>query len=85
MYKFNFEDVAKGFLALVVFIGVAIGTTALTADHKPDGYYVSRGGNNGTDATSCVWSHWNWHEDEKAYCSDSIDNVVKVYHDLAGR
>lgn len=59
----------------VLLLGVAaLGVTSISAEHKVDGYYFSRGADSST--ATCVWAHWTWHGDEKAFCTNNYSEAV---------
>jgi hypothetical protein len=61
-----------GFLVLLVVV-VGLGTTVFFAPKNVDYYYLSTGG---SSSGICVYAHWTWHGDEKAYCSDDKDKAL---------
>jgi hypothetical protein len=56
-------------LSLAVLIGVLI-----CAPKDVNYYYLSQGANSG--ASACVYAHWTWHGDEKAFCSDDYNKAL---------
>lgn len=69
--------------AVAIVLGIV--ATLTFADKHIDGYYLSLGSNTYAGQTSCVWSHWTWHIDERAYCSDDIDKVLRVWATIKGK
>jgi hypothetical protein len=61
-----------------IFVVVIVWITAI-APHNVDYYYVHE---------DCVWEHWTWHIDEKAYCpadKNTLPEVVKKFNDSMGK
>jgi hypothetical protein len=65
-------DVAALALTTLVFVVGVVGIAALLMPHEIDYYYFGSGDHTST----CVYSHWSWHPDERVFCSDSYDRAV---------
>jgi hypothetical protein len=76
MFKnWEWEDSWK---ALGMALVIAVATTAgifLFTTHNVDYYYLSSS-STGEASGYCVYAHWTWHGDEKAYCSDDKDKAI---------
>ncbi|HEX5426569.1 MAG TPA: hypothetical protein VFW94_23680 [Candidatus Acidoferrales bacterium] len=83
----DWEDLWLGLLAAVaVGVLLSVGVIAF-APHNVDYYYVSRGTSG--DTGTCVWAHWTWHTDEKAWCTNdpaqALDFAAKATAALRGK
>jgi hypothetical protein len=64
-----------GMLVLASLL-VFVGTVALSSK-QVDYYYLSRANSdNSSVGGSCVFAHWTWHPDEKAYCTEDKDKAL---------
>lgn len=61
--------------ALAVFVGELFISTKVVDD-----YYLSRGG----ETATCVYAHWTWHTDEKAFCTNDVQQAIDVISKLKG-
>lgn len=59
-------------LALVVAAAVMLGALCLQTKNV-DYYYASN--SQGTTA-ACIYTHWTWHTDEKAFCTDDYQKAL---------
>ena len=67
-----FEDIWEAMWAGLIVVAVLSLGTLFFAPKNIDYYYA--GG--GQDGTSCVYAHWTFHADEKAYCSSDPSKVL---------
>jgi hypothetical protein len=72
-YGFDWDDVWGCFFLLAALIALVTITIFCFAPKNVDYYYVSNG-ESGT--ASCVYAHWTWHPDEKAFCSDDRERTL---------
>ena len=70
----DWEDIWCGVGVSVVVAALIFAGVALSAPHKVDGYYLSHGSENAP--AICVYSHWTWHQDEVAYCTDDYQKAL---------
>jgi hypothetical protein len=49
------------------------------ADKKVDDYYLSNAGSN---TLTCVYAHWTWHTDEKAFCTNDVPMAIEQLKEL---
>jgi hypothetical protein len=73
----DFESVWQSVAVVVVVAGAILLGKLIIAEKKIDGYYLSRGQDSVVTAT-CVYSHWTWHNDEKAFCTNSFQEALEV-------
>jgi hypothetical protein len=60
---------------LAVIAAATLGVALIYSPKNVDYYYVSSTSGDG-GAGFCVWAHWTWHNDERAFCSDDKDRVL---------
>lgn len=69
--EWDWEVFWRYVLSITVAVVISVGTYAVTATHRVDGYYLSQGSVNRYGAATCVYAHWTWHADELVMCGDS--------------
>lgn len=67
------DDVVGAIFGLVVVSIVFLGIFAICQDHQVRNYYL-----NDNDGRSCVYANWNWHSDERVYCSEDVGKTLDV-------
>ncbi len=61
-------------LLVVALLVTLVGTVAVS-QKDVDYYYLSSISNGGLPVM-CVYAHWTWHQDERAYCTDDKDKAL---------
>ncbi len=69
------DQFAVALFIFAVFLAVTLGMFALCAPHNVDYYYLGSSGNN---TATCVYAHWTWHTDEKAFCSNNYQEALDM-------
>jgi len=72
--QISWEDLWQATAYAGVIILSSITLVALTASHRPEGYYLDAG----ADGTTCVWSSIQWEPDSKVYCSSDVSKTLTV-------
>lgn len=76
----NWENVWHSIGILAAITVLAIVTTITFKPKNVDYYYLSDSA--ATATATCVYAHWTWHTDEKAFCTDdyirALDFVNKA-------
>ena len=73
--NWEWQDTWHSIGILVVLLAISfLGLIALNPHHV-DSYYIS-GARDDSPSTTCVYAHWTWQTDEKAYCSDDKDKIL---------
>ena len=65
----EWDDVWQGLAVATVLVALGLTLTAILEPHNVDYYYISRRG--GADVVTCVYAHWTWETDDRAFCSNN--------------
>lgn len=63
-------------LALTVVVVLTAAVVSIAAPKRIDGYYLSNANSSTTGMATCVWAHWTWHADERAFCTNDYQQAV---------
>lgn len=70
----DWEEIWMWILVCCVIVASALLVTVLLAPHNVDYYYVSQPASSGT--ATCVYAHWTWHGDERAFCTNDVSAAI---------
>ena len=71
-----FEHIWQGVgVVTVIAVGLILGKVIIV-EKKIDGYYLAHGTDTAT--VTCVFAHWTWHPDEKAFCTNDVKEALDV-------
>jgi hypothetical protein len=77
MKNWDWEDTWQLLCVIALAALMAFLVTLVISPKAVDDYYLSRGGSN-LDVGTCVYAHWTWHTDEKAYCTNDAAQAVDL-------